>query len=109
CGPIRMERFSPYFETPEAWGIRILEPDAAYAYIYPAHVDRARLAYEFEHEAPDTLPIEAHTELIAYVNQWKEWWPPAPPGPISSSPTSTGTADSTSKALVPCATRSWSI
>ena len=34
CGPVRADRFSPYWARPESFGIEI-SPNPAYAYIYP--------------------------------------------------------------------------
>jgi ribosomal peptide maturation radical SAM protein 1 len=72
CGPIKLNRFSPFFDAPQAWGITDVRPDPAYAHIYPAHVDLDRVAYEFDHAAPTALPIEAHQELAAYVRWWHQ-------------------------------------
>ena len=47
-GPIRIDRFSPYFQHPEAFGLPRPRPVEAYRHVYPFADDvRARLAYYF--------------------------------------------------------------
>jgi ribosomal peptide maturation radical SAM protein 1 len=54
CGPIRVDRFSPFFTTPQALGLRNIRTDRSYAYIYDLAEDElANLAYYFEHEYED--------------------------------------------------------
>ena len=48
-GPVRLERFSPMFEQPEAFGLRHIHPMKAYQYIYPFdEATLSELAYFFE-------------------------------------------------------------
>jgi ribosomal peptide maturation radical SAM protein 1 len=54
CGPIRVDRFSPFFTTPQALGLRHIRTDRSYAYVYDLAEDElANLAYYFEHEYED--------------------------------------------------------
>ena len=54
CGPIRVDRFSPFFTTPQALGLRDIRTDRSYAYVYDLAEDElANLAYYFEHEYED--------------------------------------------------------
>jgi len=44
---LSIDRFSPYFDRPEAYGIAELRPFATYADVFPPHADVRRLAYHF--------------------------------------------------------------
>ena len=47
--PVILERFSPYFQTPEAFGIRNVRPSAYYRTLYRGGTeDVGRLAYNFQ-------------------------------------------------------------
>ncbi|MBX9963717.1 MAG: RiPP maturation radical SAM C-methyltransferase [Burkholderiales bacterium] len=49
CGPIRLDRFSPYFEHPEQFGITDVQPLPVYRFLYPIEgVRHQRVAYYFE-------------------------------------------------------------
>lgn len=53
--PVRYDRFSPYQRQPERYGLQLI-PDPSYRYVYPQHVDLAKLAYFFT-DAPATRPL----------------------------------------------------
>jgi ribosomal peptide maturation radical SAM protein 1 len=77
---IHLDRFSPYFDRADELGIFNVRPDPAYATVYPSDLDPSRIAYYFEHDAPDTLPVEAHAPLYAGMKQWYDaWQAPSPP------------------------------
>jgi ribosomal peptide maturation radical SAM protein 1 len=60
CGPIRVDRFSPFFTTPQALGLRNIRTDRSYAYVYDLAEDElANLAYYFEHEYEDGRDLTA--------------------------------------------------
>ena len=49
CGPIRLDRFSPYFERPEQFGIAAVQPMPVYRFLYPlAGLRLHDVAYYFE-------------------------------------------------------------
>lgn len=50
CGPIRMDRFSPYFNEPESFGLTRVRPLPVYRFLYPGLADRelAQVANYFE-------------------------------------------------------------
>jgi len=50
CGPIRMDRFSPYFDAPEAFGLAAVRPLPVYRFLYPglAPGQLAQVANYFE-------------------------------------------------------------
>jgi ribosomal peptide maturation radical SAM protein 1 len=52
-----LERFSPYFENPEKYGIRILGPVKHYELIYPVKREMLmKLAYDFQYWIDDLTP-----------------------------------------------------
>jgi ribosomal peptide maturation radical SAM protein 1 len=74
CGPIWLERFSPYYSDP-SFPVRDVRPREAYRFIYPDdRLDLDRIAYFFDYEMDETLPVEAHDELRAFVEAWKQRW-----------------------------------
>lgn len=70
--PIRIDRFSPYFEAPEAHGFSDVRPMRAYAHIYdlpPAMLER--IAYFFEGKRAEAATAEAVAGLAAAVGRWR--------------------------------------
>lgn len=73
---ICIDRFSPYFETPEKFGITNIRPWAVYGMPYPDHADVEKLAYRFMGD----YACEAHENLhliraiAAELSQWKQNW-----------------------------------
>ena len=72
CGPVRIERFSPYFEDPESYGFVNVRPATAYSYLFPfAESTLAGLAYFFEHDyAPGLEPPRGNYRLVRSVYDW---------------------------------------
>lgn len=68
----RADRFSPYFRTPEAYGVT-LEPLAAYRHIFAAgEPARARLAYHFVMHGPEPDGLaEAVAACGALYDRWR--------------------------------------
>jgi ribosomal peptide maturation radical SAM protein 1 len=72
CGPIRVDRFSPFFTSPEAFGLCNVRPDRSYSYVYDLADDElANLAYYFEHDYADgrdlsTYSIALHEAVAAW-------------------------------------------
>jgi ribosomal peptide maturation radical SAM protein 1 len=49
CGPIRLDRFSPYFQRPEEHGITAVRPMSVYRFLYPVPgIRHERIAYYFD-------------------------------------------------------------
>jgi len=75
CGPIRVDRFSPFFMTPAQFGLANVRPDRSYAYVYDLGDDElANLAYYFEHDYADgrdvsTYSVALHEAVAAWENQ----------------------------------------
>ena len=48
CGPIRLDRFSPYFQRPEQFGIKDVRPIPVYRFLYPIEgLRHERISYYF--------------------------------------------------------------
>jgi hypothetical protein len=73
-GRVRMDRFAPYYERPEAFGLSNCRPHRAFAHIYPFLPDvLARLAYYFEFDFADGRnPLSYAAPLLAAIEQWQE-------------------------------------
>jgi ribosomal peptide maturation radical SAM protein 1 len=79
CGPIGLDRFSPYHEEAIAPGstspVRILGPDEHYRHILPLPEERLRraaysFAYRVEGRPPELDPLL--DEISAFVASWRE-------------------------------------
>ncbi|WP_049974321.1 RiPP maturation radical SAM C-methyltransferase [Azospirillum sp. B4] len=71
---VRADRFSPYFNTPAAFGVTI-RPVPGYGQIYPHDADSvARLAYHFDMtpDRPDAALEAAHAVLAAQLDVWRK-------------------------------------
>jgi hypothetical protein len=73
CGGIRLDRFSPYFNHPHAFGLREVRAHSYYRYVFPLEEpDLDRLAYYFEFEWPNApYPEEYTCSLRRAVGRWK--------------------------------------
>lgn len=72
AGPIRLDRFSPHFDSPQSFGICNVRPCAAYPFVYDIDESAiARLAYffEFDHVAPEQT-VASTAELSRAVTDW---------------------------------------
>ena len=72
-GPVRMDRFSPYFDSPRDFGMRNIRSLAPYRYLYPFHEKSlAHLAYYFDYDYdPEIDPREYSSVVVRYLEQWK--------------------------------------
>lgn len=77
-GKFRLERFSPYFEQKEKFGLKFVQPVPAYKFIYPFKGnDLENLAYFFSFE---TAQMEGNGEirrLSDLIDLWKKLFPGA--------------------------------
>lgn len=75
---LQMQRFSPYFDAPEAHGLRRVGPAPYYRHLYD--VDPARLpdlAYAFEHAYADGYDPERAVEPVRRaLEHWDRSWSP---------------------------------
>lgn len=75
---LRIDRFSPYFEHAERYGITNLKPLASYSSFLPEHVDTHKVAYHFRgdyesfsHLKPPVID-KIRAEIIAWHKDWDE-------------------------------------
>jgi ribosomal peptide maturation radical SAM protein 1 len=69
---IRVDRFSPFFMTPDALGLRNLRPDRAYRHVYGLPDEAlANLAYYFEYDYADGRSAD---EYLAPVRRAMDRW-----------------------------------
>ena len=73
CGPLRLDRFSPYHNTPKVFGITGVRPLKVYRHLYPvADAELAKIAYHFDFDyTADTDPHSCFEEVVAFVAEWR--------------------------------------
>lgn len=68
--PIRLDRFSRYFNSPEQYGLK-LEPYWAYSYVYPLAPHQMKdFAYFFENPS---VPVDERPGLNMVISKVAEW------------------------------------
>jgi len=74
--PVSIDRFSPYFNEPSAYGIQHLEPEEDYAQVFPPSADIQSLAYHFtgKYECARTSHPELHDSLRRAYREWRAGW-----------------------------------
>jgi ribosomal peptide maturation radical SAM protein 1 len=72
CGPIRMDRFSPYHADPASFGMMNIRPMAPFSYLYP--FDRRTLmniAYYFDFDYADGRSDDDYaSEVVTLTRAW---------------------------------------
>lgn len=73
CGPIRLDRFSPYYQDAEAFGLQDVSPIPPYAYLYPFGEESVRkIAYYFDYTLPSNVRTrDRWVELVRWVEDWQ--------------------------------------
>jgi hypothetical protein len=73
-GSLRMDRFSPYFNEPEKFGLTNPRPFGIYELIYPVPPERLRnLAYFFEYDYADGRKADCHVKsILGKIEEWKK-------------------------------------
>lgn len=73
-GPIRLDRFSPYFNSPEKFGIINLRPMPTYYFLYPfAKETLMKIAYYYDFDYADGIKSSANArKVIEFIQEWKE-------------------------------------
>jgi ribosomal peptide maturation radical SAM protein 1 len=74
CGPIRLDRFSPYFNDPASFGFTNLRPLSPYKYLYPFDEKvTQRIAYYFDYDYLSGLdPTGIAKEVALFVRSWQK-------------------------------------
>lgn len=72
-GPVRLDRFSPYFNNSDQYGFTNVRPLKVYNYIYPFSAETVnRIAYSFDYDYKSRAnPISYVSQLIDYIETWK--------------------------------------
>jgi ribosomal peptide maturation radical SAM protein 1 len=72
-GPIRLDRFSPYYDSPGEFGLANVRPILAYDYLYPVSAEALRrIAYYFDFDyEPGVDPGGCAADVIAYIMAWQ--------------------------------------
>jgi ribosomal peptide maturation radical SAM protein 1 len=75
CGPVRMDRFSPYFQTPEQFGMRNVRPIKSYRHLYPFSPEsRHNIAYYFDYDYEKGAdPTGFADDVIRYAAAWQQY------------------------------------
>jgi len=73
AGQVRLDRFSPYFQEPEAYGMLNVRPTQAYRYVYPFPEESlARLACYFDFDYADDRQPERYTRVLnEAIEKWR--------------------------------------
>lgn len=73
AGPMRVDRFSPYFKAPARFGLTNLRPMAPYKYLYPfARQSLMRIAYCFDYDYEPAVDPRGYARKVAdYAADWK--------------------------------------
>jgi ribosomal peptide maturation radical SAM protein 1 len=73
-GRVRMDRFSRYFEAPDAFGMVNPRPNRAFHYVYPFGRDvLGRMAYYYEYDYADGRnPLDYAAATLDAVQTWQE-------------------------------------
>lgn len=75
--PLRLDRFSPYFNSPQKYGISNLRPKPIYAELFPEGTDLNKLAYYFDgdyqcgaFECPEVI-ADIEEKTSAWLKRWE--------------------------------------
>ena len=71
CGPVWLERFSPYFANREGLPITGQRPRSYYRRVYPRTVADDRVAFTFDAEFGDTVPAGMHAPMLEWIEEWR--------------------------------------
>ncbi len=71
---LRLDRFSPLFESADILGVVATTPASAYKYVYPYNEDILRqLAYYFDFDYADERNVSSYVNQLAFqTNRWQE-------------------------------------
>ncbi len=74
--PIRLERFSPFFERARRYRLRRLRPDPIYRVLYPGRSDREGLAFFFDADFPGKSERDRRSApLRRFCEAWRRCFP----------------------------------
>lgn len=72
CGPVRLDRFSPYYNNAAMFGLVNLRPIAPLKYLYPFDEDSLlKISYYFDYDFQNArTSSEFSTKVIAFAEDW---------------------------------------
>jgi len=75
-GPVRIHRYSRYFNNPEEFDIKNVRPVSAYNLIYPPNSNVDDLAFYFTGDYPSLYSgdTEIYNEVIEQISRWVQLW-----------------------------------
>lgn len=73
CGPLRLDRFSPYFDHAETFGLTNLRAISSMRFLYPFEESvLSKISYYFDFDYPDGIAAADHAAVvIRYVDTWQ--------------------------------------
>jgi hypothetical protein len=72
--PMALDRFSPYFNDPQAYGIKNVRAHESYKRLFPAeHINHERLAYKFSFDHDDKSDVGLQKAIDACLDELKKW------------------------------------
>jgi ribosomal peptide maturation radical SAM protein 1 len=73
-GPIRMDRFSPYYDDSGKFGLTNVRPITAYQHLYPfSEHALGKIAYYFDFDYSSGVDPSSYTEdVVDFVQRWQE-------------------------------------
>ena len=73
---LSLDRFSPYYDFPERYGITNVRPMSGYAAVLPVHADVSKVAYHFvgDYRSASREATELIEQLDKEVKHWIELW-----------------------------------
>jgi Radical SAM superfamily len=72
-GPVRMDRFSPFYDKAGEFGLTNVRPLAPYKYLYPfddQSVSRIAYCFDFDYE-PGADPTSHAARVVEYIEAWR--------------------------------------
>ncbi|HEY6187802.1 MAG TPA: RiPP maturation radical SAM C-methyltransferase [Pyrinomonadaceae bacterium] len=78
--PLNIDRFSPYFNRPEQYGVTGLRPFEAYNWAFPEHANLTKLAYHFKgtYQSASRRRPDLLNAISDEVNYWRDTWEAKP-------------------------------
>lgn len=73
-GPIRLDRFSPYYESPESFGLSNVRAMEVFRYIYPfdeQSLNRIACYFDFDY-CPSQKMSQNVQHIVDYINTWSD-------------------------------------
>lgn len=73
---LSIDRFSPYFERPAAFGLRDIKPMASYFDVLPDGADVSAIAYHFtaDHGSESRIDVPLQEALQEAIDRWQGVW-----------------------------------